>query len=109
VQDLNGKYGNQYGNPTVRYVGAALMIKVNGSGLVPPSMTQHRKNVYCILDTGCSGMFVSPCLFNARYNAARANKEKGLWGMVDVKFVLLLGDIVPLSVKHPITTSLGNN
>jgi hypothetical protein len=76
---------------------------------VPPSMTQRRKNVYCILDTGCSGMSVSPSLFDARYNAARANKKKGLWVTVDVKFVLLSGDIVMLSVKHPITMPLGNN
>ena len=93
----------------MHYVGVASTIKVNGSGLVPPSITQQKKNVYCILDMGCSGMFVSQSLFNARYNATRANKEKGLWGTVDVEFVSLLGDIITLSVKRPIMMPLGNN
>jgi hypothetical protein len=72
-------------------------------------MTQRRKNVYCILYMGCSGISVSLSLFNARYDVAHANKEKGLWGTVDVEFLLLLGDIVTLSVKHPITMPLGND
>jgi hypothetical protein len=36
--------------------------------------------VYCIFDTGCSGMVVSPSLLDARYDDARANREKSLWG-----------------------------
>jgi hypothetical protein len=103
VQDLNGKYGD----PTVHYVGVAYTIKVNGSDLVPPSMTRRKKKLYCIFDTGCSGMSVSPSLFDARYDVARANKEKSLWGKVDVEFLSISGDIVALSAKRPITTPMG--
>ncbi len=52
-------------------------------------------------------MSMSPSLFDARYDMACANKEKGLWGTVDVKFVSLSGDIVTLSVKHCITAPMG--
>jgi hypothetical protein len=46
---------------------------------------------------------------DARYDAARAIKEKSLWGTVDVDLVSLSGDIVTLSAKRPITTPLGND
>ncbi len=54
-------------------------------------------------------MSMSPSLFDARYNGAHANKEKGLWGTVDVEFVSLSGDIITLSVKRPITAPLGKD
>ncbi len=105
VRDLNIKYGD----PTVHYVGVASKIRINGSDLIPPSMTRRKKRVYCIFDTGCSGMSVSPSLFDSRYDAARANKEKSLWGTVEIEFQSVSGRIVTLTAKRPITTPLGNN
>ena len=54
-------------------------------------------------------MSVSPSLFDARYATARANREKSMWGTVDVEFVSASGEIVTLSAKRPITTTLGND
>jgi hypothetical protein len=110
VRDLHRKYGD----PTVHYVGVASNIKVNGYDLVPPpsatrTTTTRRKKVYCIFDTGCSGMVVSPSLFDARYDDARANREKSLWGKVDVEFATGSGGIVLLRADRPITTPLGND
>ncbi|KAL3803773.1 hypothetical protein ACHAW5_004624 [Stephanodiscus triporus] len=118
VRDLNRKYGD----PTIHYVGVASTINVNGLYLAPSSSAtttttssssssgrNARKNIYCIFDTGCSGMSVSPSLFDARYATARANREKSLWGTVNVEFVSASGEIVTLSAKRPITTTLGND
>jgi len=100
--DLNKKYGD----PTIHYVGVASSITANGSNL---ASTSHRNGkIYCIFDTGCSGMSVSPGLFDERYATARAQKEKSLWGTVDVELTTIAGETVTLSAKRPITTPLGS-
>jgi len=110
VNDLNTKYGD----PTIHYVGMASSITANGSTLVTTSTSSsssRRRNndkLYCIFDTGCSGMSISPSLFDERYAAARANKEKSLWGQVDVELQTVGGETVTLSAKRPITTPLGS-
>jgi len=53
-------------------------------------------------------MSISPSLFDERYAAARANKEKSLWGQVDVELQTVGGETVTLSAKRPITTPLGS-
>mmetsp|Transcript_22075 Transcript_22075/g.53451 ORF Transcript_22075/g.53451 Transcript_22075/m.53451 type:complete len:484 (+) Transcript_22075:156-1607(+) len=106
IRTLNKRYGD----PTVHYVGMASSIIVNGSHNLSSSPTSERggRKIYCILDTGCSGMSVSPGLFDERYASARANKEKTLWGTVDVAFRTLGGETVTLNAKRPITTPLGS-
>ncbi len=65
--------------------------------------------MYCIFDTGCTGMAVSPSLLDARYRDARANREKSLWGEVDVVFATASGGTVALRAERPITTPLGSD
>ena len=101
VRNLNRKYGD----PTIHYVGVASSITANGSIL---ASTSRRNKIYCIFDTGCSGMTISPSLFDERYDAARANREKSLWGTVDVELKTKAGEVVTLSAKRPITTPLGS-
>ncbi|KAL9180579.1 hypothetical protein ACHAXT_011032 [Thalassiosira profunda] len=101
VRDLNKRFGD----PSVHYVGVAKSITVNGSTL---AASKRGSNIYIILDTGCSGMTVSPSLFDERYAAARANREKSLWGAVDVELQTVSGDTVKLSAEKPIATPLGS-
>mmetsp|Transcript_16810 Transcript_16810/g.37805 ORF Transcript_16810/g.37805 Transcript_16810/m.37805 type:complete len:95 (-) Transcript_16810:390-674(-) len=56
-----------------------------------------------------SGMAVSSELFDGRYLQARKNREKSLWGVVQVAFETKAGDLVELTAKNPLTTSLGQN
>lgn len=101
VRDLNKRFGD----PTVHYVGVAKSITVNGSTL---AASKRGSKIYCILDTGCSGLSVSPSLFDERYATARANREKSLWGAVDVELQTVSGDTVKLSAEKPIVTPLGS-
>ena len=102
VRDLNKRFGD----PTIHYVGVASSINVNGSNL---STTSRRNGkIYCIFDTGCSGMSISPSLFDERYTMARANKEKSLWGRVSVELKTISGKTVTLNANRPITTPLGS-
>ncbi|KAL7547275.1 hypothetical protein ACHAWF_010594 [Thalassiosira exigua] len=101
VRDLNKRFGD----PTIHYVGLASSIIVNGSNLASAS---SRKKLYCIFDTGCSGMTISPSLFNERYATARAQKEKSLWGAVTVELKTISGGTVTLNADRPITTPLGS-
>ncbi len=41
--------------------------------------------VYCIFNMGCSGMAVSPSIFDARYDNVRDICKKSLWGKADVE------------------------
>mmetsp|Transcript_9411 Transcript_9411/g.21243 ORF Transcript_9411/g.21243 Transcript_9411/m.21243 type:complete len:315 (-) Transcript_9411:229-1173(-) len=102
VHDLNTKYGD----PTIHYVGVASTITANGYNLA--STSRRNGKIYCIFDTGCSGMSISPGLFDERYDTARAQKEKSLWGTVDVEFKTISGESVTMSAKRPITTPLGS-
>ena len=102
VRDLNKRFGD----PTIHYVGVASSINVNGSNL---STTSRRNGkIYCIFDTGCSGMSISPSLFDERYTMARTNKEKSLWGRVSVELKTISGKTVTLNANRPITTPLGS-
>ena len=102
VRDLNRRFGD----PTIHYVGVASSINVNGSNL---STTSRRNGkIYCIFDTGCSSMSISPSLFDERYTMARTNKEKSLWGRVSVELKTISGKTVILNVNRPITTPLGS-
>uniref|UniRef100_A0A7S4JP66 Peptidase A1 domain-containing protein n=1 Tax=Odontella aurita TaxID=265563 RepID=A0A7S4JP66_9STRA len=107
VRDLNKRYGD----PTIHYVAEALSLSVNGSPLASSSNDKKKKKnkTYVIFDTGCSGMVIDPDLFDERYAAARANREKSLWGKVDVSFATERGDTMVLSANKPITTPFGSD
>ena len=101
VRDLNKRFGD----PTIHYVGVASSINVNGYNL---ATTTNRSKIYCIFDTGCSGMSMSPILFDQRYASARANREKNLWGSVNVELQTISGKTITLNANRPITTPLGD-
>ena len=88
VRDLK-----KYGDHTIHYVGAVSSISVNGSNL---ASSRRNNKIYCIFDTGCSGMTISPSLFDERYTTARERREKSLWGNVDVELKTIAGDTVTL-------------
>jgi hypothetical protein len=100
VKDLN----NKYGDPTIHYVGIASCINVNGSTLA--STSQKDGKLYVIFDTGCSGMSISPDLFDKQYSLARAQKAKNVWDEVAISFKTASGEEVVLNAKRPITTPL---
>lgn len=52
-------------------------------------------------------MVVSRELFDERYASARKNKERNLWGTVDVDFRTKGGEVVTLTATKPIVTPLG--
>ena len=102
VRDLQ-----RFGDPTVHYVAEAQSILVNGSPLVSAANEKKnstKKKTYIIFDTGVSGMVICPDLFEERYKAALKNKEKSLWGKVDVCFATERGGKVTLGAIKPLTT-----
>ncbi len=99
VRDLKKKYGA----PVVHYTAKASSFVVNGL----PLLISKKKPLYVIFDTGVSGMVVSQELFDGRYLQARKNREKSLWGEVEVSFQTNTGRTITLSAKKPITTPLG--
>ncbi|VEU42257.1 unnamed protein product [Pseudo-nitzschia multistriata] len=100
VRDLKTRYGA----PVVHYTARASRFVVNG---LPLLIDQRRKPLFVIFDTGVSGMVVSRDLFDGRYLQARKNREKSLWGSVEVAFRTSAGGEVVLSAEKPITTPLG--
>lgn len=80
VQDLYRRYQA----PVIHYTALASKLVVNGL----PLLISQRQPLYVIFDTGVSGMIVSQELFDGRYLQARTNREKSLWGSVDVTFAL---------------------
>jgi hypothetical protein len=72
----------RYGDPALHYTARAASVLVNGGPLV-----FDNKPVYVIFDTGVTGMVVSLELWEDRYRVARANKERSLWGDVEIAFV----------------------
>ena len=106
VRDLNRKFGD----PVIHYTAKASDFTVNGNSVLPRG---DRKPIYVILDTGVTGMVVSRELFDQRYTDARRNKEKSLWGKVEVAFPKRtnnrkeLTQTVVLSACKPVTTPLG--
>ena len=120
VRDLTTRYGD----PTVHYVAVADSLSVNGFplGQDPPvgggassrmgerkAKEKKKKKTYVIFDTGCSGMEISPDLYDERYGAARANREKSLWGRVEVSFATERGGTVTLGADRPLTTPFGTD
>uniref|UniRef100_A0A7S4ADL4 Peptidase A1 domain-containing protein n=1 Tax=Pseudo-nitzschia australis TaxID=44445 RepID=A0A7S4ADL4_9STRA len=100
VRDLKKRYGA----PVVHYTARASQFVVNG---LPLLIDQRKRPLYVIFDTGVSGMVVSQDLFDGRYLQARKNREKSLWGRVEVTFRTDSGREVVLSADQPITTPLG--
>ena len=99
VRDLKKKYGA----PVVHYTIKASSFIVNGL----PLLINKKKPLYVIIDTGVSGMVVSQELFDGRYLQARKNREKSLWGTVEVSFLTNSGKPISLNATKPITTPLG--
>ena len=99
VRDLRTRYGA----PVVHYTARASKFVVNGM----PLLITKKNPLYVIFDTGVSGMVVSSELFDGRNLQARKNKEKSLWGTVEVSFATKSGNEVTLSAKKPLTTPLG--
>jgi hypothetical protein len=99
VRDLNRRYGD----PVIHYTAKAIAVHVNGNVLVRPT---DRTPCYVIFDTGVTGMVVSRELFDNRYNIAVENKERSLWGKVNVSFQTNHGNTVSLEAQKPVTTPL---
>ncbi|KAL7549246.1 hypothetical protein ACHAWF_012534 [Thalassiosira exigua] len=101
VRDLNRRYGS----PVVHYAARPSKFVVNGF----PLQLERYPNTFVIFDTGLSGMAVSDELFEGRNLQARKNKEKSLWGTVNVAFETRSGREVELAAMKPITTPLGKD
>ena len=99
VRDLYRKYKA----PVVHYAACAHTLTFNG---IPQVLDRSRRPTYIIFDTGVTGMVISQRLFNERYQRARQNHEKSLWGTVQVGFQTKRGNIVELSAIKPVTTPL---
>lgn len=107
---LNGvKALQKGGDPTRHYSAEALEVSVNGTPLIAPNAKGKKKKTIVIFDTGVSGMVICPDLFEQRYQTARANRQKSLWGQVDVSFRTQLGEKVTLSATKPLTTPFGSD
>lgn len=91
-----------FGDPTLHYTARASRVVANGTPL-----GQDRQPIYVIFDTGITGMVVSPELLHERYRTARANRERNLWGTVEVEFRTKQGKSITLSATKPVTTPLG--
>jgi hypothetical protein len=100
VKDLNRRYGD----PSIHYTAKACSIQANGS-----SLAADGKPIYVIFDTGVTGMVVSQELLEERYSTARKNRERNLWGNVDISFQTQRGKTVTLSAQKPLTTQLGED
>ena len=107
---LNGvKALQKGGDPTRHYSAEALEVSVNGTPLVASNAKGKKKKIIVIFDTGVSGMVICPDLFEERYQTARANRQKNLWGEVNVSFRTQLGEKVTLSATKPLTTPFGSD
>jgi len=110
VKDLNRKYGD----PVIHYTAKASSLKANGKEVSLSTRSRRKIPTYVIFDTGVTGMVVSQDLFDQRYAVdqryadARLNREKSLWGSVEISFLTHQGNIVTLSAQKPVTTPLGD-
>lgn len=95
----------KYGDPVVHYTARASTFQVNGKSILTP---KDRQPIYVIFDTGVTGMVVSQELLDQRYVTARENREKSLWGKVDVGFRTQKGETMWVTARKPVTTPLGN-
>ena len=101
VKDLNRKYGD----PTIHYTAKAQSFVANNSTVAGG---KFGKPIYVIFDSGVSGMVVSQELLDERYATARANRERNLWGSVQISFRTKRGQTVKLTATKPLTTPLGS-
>ncbi len=101
VRDLHLRYKD----PVVHYTATPKRFVVNGLEL----KLDPRTPTYVIFDTGLTGMAVSENLFDGRNLQARKNREKSLWGQVNVAFETHAGNVIELSAAKPITTPLSGN
>ena len=100
---LTRDLSKRYGAPVNHYHAKASGFVVNGL----PLRLSDNKPTYVIFDTGVSGMVVSEELFDGRYLQARKNKEKSLWGKVQVSLTTMRGNTVQLEATKPVATPLG--
>ena len=103
---LTKELNKRYGNPTIHYAAIASSIRVNGSLLEHSSRLNGK--LYVIFDTGCSGMSVSPDLFDRQYTLARSQKAKNVWDKIEIDFKTSTGELTTLNAKRPITTPLAS-
>eukprot|EP00977_Amphora_coffeiformis_P019713 scaffold7405_cov204-Amphora_coffeaeformis.AAC.11 len=92
----------KYQDPVCHYTAKAESVMVNGSPLVVDG-----KPIYIIFDTGLTGMAISQDLWNQRYDTARRNREKSLWGFVTISLKSHGGRKVTVEATKPISTPLG--
>ncbi|CAJ1963163.1 unnamed protein product [Cylindrotheca closterium] len=98
---LNYDLRKKYGDPVQHYVAKAKSLIIDGRPLIP----KNGKPIYIILDTGVTGMVVNNELFEQRYNEARANKEKRLWGgPVEIMLETKQKKSVSITAQKPLTT-----
>lgn len=81
---LNNDLYKRYNGPTNHYTAIAKSIIVNDNNILKTS--SKTEPIYVIFDTGVSGMVISQDLLEERYIAARKNRERSLWGKVDISF-----------------------
>jgi len=96
----------RYGDPTLHYTALVKSIAVNGN---PLAFGRKNKPIYAIFDSGVSQFVVCRELFDERYAAARANRERSLWGEVEISFESAEGKVMTLSATKPLTTPLGDS
>jgi hypothetical protein len=101
VKDLNRKYGD----PTIHYTAKAKSFVANNSTVAAAG--KDGKPIYVIFDSGVSGMVVSQELLDERYATARSNRERSLWGSVQISFQTKRGQTMELTATKPLTTPLG--
>ena len=108
---LNGvKALQKGGDPTRHYSAEALEVSVNGTPLLASNAKgKKKKKTIVIFDTGVSGMIICPDLWGERNTIARANRERNLWGQVDVSFRTQNGAKLTLSATKPLTTPFGSD
>lgn len=99
VRDLTSRFKD----PAYHYTAQAVTLQANGSKVLANS----RAPIFVIFDTGVSGMVVTSDIFEDRYTTARRNREKNLWGQVEIDLCTKSGEIVTLAATKPVTTPLG--
>ena len=102
VDDLRARYGD----PTLHYTAVIKSITVNGNPFVS---SKKKKPIFAIFDSGVSQFVVCQELFDERYAAARANRERSLWGEVEISFESAEGKPITLTATKPLTTPLGES
>ena len=99
IRDLNRRFGD----PAYHYTAKAASLSVNGHRLFP----DNKQPIYVIFDTGVTGMVVSSEIFDERYHSARRNREKNLWGKVEITMTSKNGHPMAFEASSPVTTPFG--